>query len=243
MLLIVGLLVGGVEGGLLGAVAVVAGVLAADAHEVEVVLVVRDDDVHVVDVALAADLVAVEHVHGGAEPGEALGERVVLGGLPVAHEHVVRRRLLLLHRRHPPPHRRHERHRRVLLQVLRVVEQVLVYPVARRAIVVVPIPNPNPNQSSNQAIEMAATKRSLPEDGDGAAAVVLGALDAGILQVRLVAVILLRAHLVVVAEPPRRRPAGRHTKSTCTHTQIPINGELKTSNPNQTIAKTKKLHT
>jgi hypothetical protein len=57
LLLVVGLLVGRVEGDLLGAIAVVTRVLADDTHEVEVVLVVGDKNVHVVDVALAVDLV------------------------------------------------------------------------------------------------------------------------------------------------------------------------------------------
>lgn len=56
LLLVVGLLVGRVEGDLLGAIAVVTRVLADDTHEVEVVLVVGDKNVHVVDVALAVDL-------------------------------------------------------------------------------------------------------------------------------------------------------------------------------------------
>jgi hypothetical protein len=50
----------------------------------------------------------------------------------------VRRRLLLLDGCHPPPHCRREGQRRVLLQVLRVAEQVLLDAIAGSAIVVVP---------------------------------------------------------------------------------------------------------
>jgi hypothetical protein len=132
------ILIRGVEWSLLGTVEVVAGLLTSDSHEVEVVLVVRDDDVHIINEALATFGVAVEHVDGGAEAREALAERVVLGGFPGAHEHVVRRRLLLLYRVHPPPHRCLPSQRRVLLQVLRVVEQVLLDPVTDGAVVVVP---------------------------------------------------------------------------------------------------------
>jgi hypothetical protein len=56
---------------------------------------------------------------------------------------------------------------------------------------------------------------ALPVDRNRASAVVLGALDAGVLGVGLVAVGLVGAHLVVVAQPPRRRPAGRHAVPTC----------------------------
>jgi hypothetical protein len=139
---------GGVERCLLGAITVVARVLTADAHEVEVILVVRDYNVHGVDVSLAADRLAVEYVHGGAEPRQAFAERVVLGRLPVAHEGVVRRRLALLDRRHPPPHRRHECQRRVLLQVLWVVEQIRLDPVTGSAVVVVPETSARPERDS-----------------------------------------------------------------------------------------------
>ena len=55
LLLLVIWLAGGIERGLLSAVAVVSRVLTANPHEVKVELVVRDDDIHGVDVSPATD--------------------------------------------------------------------------------------------------------------------------------------------------------------------------------------------
>lgn len=98
----------------------------------------RDDVIHAVDVALAADQVAIEHVHCGPEARQPLRHRIVLSRLPLSDEHVVRRRLLLLHWRHPPVDGRLEGHGGVLLQIFRVVEEVGLDSDPNGSVVVVP---------------------------------------------------------------------------------------------------------
>jgi hypothetical protein len=75
---------------------------------------------------------------------------------------------------------------------------------------------------------------ALPVDGERAAAVVLDAIDAGVLDVVLVAVVLGRAHLAVVAEPPRQRAAGGDAEPTCgTRRSAQIHPSSQQSNPDR----------
>ena len=67
--------------------------LSADSQQVKVIQEMRDDAVHAINVTLAANLISVEDVHGGAEARVSLRQGVVLGGLPVADKNIVSRGL------------------------------------------------------------------------------------------------------------------------------------------------------
>lgn len=67
--------------------------LSANTHQVKIILIVGDDGVHAVNVALSTHLVTVKDVHCGAKARDTLGQSVVLGRLPVTDEGIVSRRL------------------------------------------------------------------------------------------------------------------------------------------------------
>ena len=66
-----------------------ARLLSADSQQVKVIQEMRDDAVHAINIALAANLISVEDIHGGAEAQGPLRQSVVLGGLPVSDKNVV----------------------------------------------------------------------------------------------------------------------------------------------------------
>ena len=65
----------------------------ANTQQVEVVLVMGDDVVHGINVALPAYLVPVQNVHCRSKTRHPLPQCVVLGGLPVPNKDVVSRGL------------------------------------------------------------------------------------------------------------------------------------------------------
>lgn len=129
-----------VECDLLRASEVVVGssLLSANTHQVEVIQIVGDDDVHAVNIALSTHLICIKDVHCGAEARDTLGQSVVLGGLPVTDEDVVSRRLWFLDRSHPLKNSSLEGEGCVLLNVFWMVQQVHLQKVANVTIIEVP---------------------------------------------------------------------------------------------------------
>lgn len=126
-----------------------SGFLPPDAHQVEVMLIVRNDGVHLINITLPTDTIPIEDVHRCSESGHALGQSVVLCGLPRSHECFVSGRESFFRRCHPAPHRCLEGQSSVLFNVFWMVEQVLLQGFACFAIVVVPRINNTMQESRN----------------------------------------------------------------------------------------------
>lgn len=63
--------------------------LSADTHQVKVIQVVGNDVIHGINITLAANLIPVENVNGGAKVRTPFGQGVILGGLPIANEDIM----------------------------------------------------------------------------------------------------------------------------------------------------------
>ena len=112
--------------------------LSTNAQQVEIIEVVRDDVVHGINVTLPASELTVQKIHGASKSRSSSCQRVVLGGFPVPNKDIVSRWLFPFHGRHPPVDCSLEGNGRILFNVFRMVQQILIYTFTNRSIVVVP---------------------------------------------------------------------------------------------------------
>jgi hypothetical protein len=74
-----------------------------NSHQVEIMLIVGYDDVHIINKPLTTDEITIQDVHGSAEARIPLGQYVILGQFLVTNKHIMGRCLFPLHWSHPPP--------------------------------------------------------------------------------------------------------------------------------------------
>lgn len=129
---------GWVESFLLGTGEIWACKLSPNSQQVKVILVMRHDDVHRINVTLPANLVSKKDIHGGSKTGESIRQGVVLCGLPGANKCLMSWRLGLLDWGHPPPNCSLESECSVLLDVFWMVQQICLDAFPSSSIVKIP---------------------------------------------------------------------------------------------------------
>lgn len=63
--------------------------ITTETHQIEVILVMRDNVVHGVNITLPTDGITIENIHGCAETRNPFGQGVVLGWLPIANKDIM----------------------------------------------------------------------------------------------------------------------------------------------------------
>ena len=113
--------------------------LSPHTDQVKEILEVRNDNIHLINVTLAANLISIKNIHCGTKSGNSLSQSVILGGLPVSNKNIMGRRLFLFDWCHPPPDCGLEGKGSILLYVFWMVQKINLQCLSSCTIVVVPI--------------------------------------------------------------------------------------------------------
>lgn len=124
------------------------GLITTKTHQIEVILVMRNNVVHGVDITLPTNGIAIENIHGCAETRKPFRQGVILGGFPIANKDIMGWRLWLLHWVHPHPYCSLECNGSILLNIFRMSQQVKLQCFPNLAVIEIPTTTNNDKNSA-----------------------------------------------------------------------------------------------